>query len=101
MTLGHVQTPIQWVPGALSPGRKWPENEGDSLHPVPRIGMSGVTPPLFHMPLWRAPSQLLFTYHKILTTHPPPRCHVIVTDMMVVTGMTKRRYCLFTRRLFF
>jgi len=27
--LGHTQPPVQWVPGALSLGVKWPESEVD------------------------------------------------------------------------
>jgi hypothetical protein len=31
--LGPTQPPIQWVPGALSLGVKWPEPEADHLPP--------------------------------------------------------------------
>jgi hypothetical protein len=31
--LGSTQPPIQWVPGALSPGVKWPKNKDDFSSP--------------------------------------------------------------------
>jgi len=33
LVLGPTQTSLQWVPGALSPGLKWPEHEGDHSPP--------------------------------------------------------------------
>jgi hypothetical protein len=32
--LGPTQTPIQWVPGALSPGVKWPGRQADHSPPT-------------------------------------------------------------------
>jgi hypothetical protein len=40
--LGPTQPPIQWVPGALPVGVKWPECEADTqLNLVPRLRMRG------------------------------------------------------------
>jgi hypothetical protein len=32
--LGPTQPPIQWVPGAISPGVKWPEREANHSPPT-------------------------------------------------------------------
>jgi hypothetical protein len=42
-TLGPTQPPIQWVPGALSPGVKWQGPEADHL---PQSSEGGAIPPL-------------------------------------------------------
>jgi hypothetical protein len=47
--VGPTQPPIQWVPGALSLGVKWPGREATThLHLVPRSRMRGAIPPLPH-----------------------------------------------------
>jgi hypothetical protein len=33
LVLGPTQSPIQWVPGGLTPGVKWTENEPDRIPP--------------------------------------------------------------------
>jgi hypothetical protein len=55
--LGPTQPPIQWVPGALSPGVKWPGREAvHSPHLVSRLRMCGAIPPLPNTPSWRGGS---------------------------------------------
>jgi len=45
--LGPTQPPIQWVPGALSLGVKWPGREAIThLHLMPRSRMRGAIPQL-------------------------------------------------------
>jgi hypothetical protein len=61
---GHINTllsninlkpPIQWVPGALTPGVKRPDREADhSLKLVPRSRKRGSIHPLPHTPSWRS-----------------------------------------------
>jgi len=47
MALRPTQPPIQWVPGALSLGVKWPECEADThLHLVPRSRVRRAIPTL-------------------------------------------------------
>jgi len=42
MDLELTQPPIQWIPGALSLGVKWPGHEAAThLHLVPGLGMCG------------------------------------------------------------
>jgi hypothetical protein len=51
--VGPTQPPIQWVPGALSPGvkRKW--READHSPPSSDEAKNGgAIPPLAHMPSW-------------------------------------------------
>jgi hypothetical protein len=46
-TLGPNQLPIQWVPGALSLGVKWPDRELTAhIHEMPRSRIRGAVPPL-------------------------------------------------------
>jgi hypothetical protein len=52
-TLGLTQTPIQWVPGALSTGIKWQEREADhSPAPSADVKNGGAIPPLPHTTSW-------------------------------------------------
>jgi hypothetical protein len=53
--LGSTEPPIQWVPGALSPGVKWPGHEADNSPPTTaEIKETWVCiHPLPHMPSWR------------------------------------------------
>jgi hypothetical protein len=47
MALGPIQPPIQWVPGGLSLGVKWPGHEADHLPPSSaKSRMHGAIPPL-------------------------------------------------------
>jgi hypothetical protein len=48
--LGSTQPPIQWAPGALSPGVKLTTH----LQPVPRSRKCGSIHPLPHTPSWRS-----------------------------------------------
>jgi hypothetical protein len=59
--LGPTQTPIQWVPGALSPKVKRPGVLTIHLQPVSRLGMRGAIPPLPH-PFSRCGAQLSIGY---------------------------------------
>jgi hypothetical protein len=53
--LGPTQPPIQWVPGALSPGAKRPGREPDHSPPTSaEINNGGAIPPLPHTVSWRA-----------------------------------------------
>jgi hypothetical protein len=54
LTLEPTQPPIQWVPGALSPGVKQPWREADHspLFSV-EVKNGGGIPPLFHTSSWR------------------------------------------------
>jgi len=49
-TLGPIQSPIEWMPGALSSGIKWPGRDANHSHLVLRLRMPGVIPsiPVFH-----------------------------------------------------
>jgi hypothetical protein len=56
-TPGLTQPPIQWVPGALSPGvkrRGVKLTTHTHLHPVPRSQKGGTIPPLPHMSSWNS-----------------------------------------------
>jgi hypothetical protein len=46
LTLGPTHLPVQWVPGALSLGVKWPGREADHLHLALMSRMHGAIPPL-------------------------------------------------------
>jgi hypothetical protein len=52
---GPTQLPIQWVPGAVSLGVKWPEREADHSPPSSAESqrMRGAIPPLPNTPPWR------------------------------------------------
>jgi hypothetical protein len=51
--LGPTQPPIQWEPGALTPGVKRPGREADhSRHLVPRSRTIGVLPPTLVLMAW-------------------------------------------------
>jgi hypothetical protein len=51
--LGPTQSPIQWVPGALSPGVKRPEvKDGHSPLPSAEVKNGGAVPPRPHMFSW-------------------------------------------------
>jgi hypothetical protein len=53
-SLGLTQPPIQWVPGALSPGVKRPGRESDhSPATNAKVKNGGAIPPLLHMFSWR------------------------------------------------
>jgi hypothetical protein len=50
----HTFLTLQWVPGTLSSGIKWPGREADhSTQLMPRLGKCGFTHPLPHKPSWR------------------------------------------------
>jgi hypothetical protein len=52
--LGSTQPPIQWLPGALSPGMKRPEHEADHSTPSSaEVKNDGDIPPLVHGFSWR------------------------------------------------
>jgi hypothetical protein len=53
--LGSTQPPIQWAPGAVSPGLKRPGREADHSPPTSaRSRKYGSVPPLPQMPSWRS-----------------------------------------------
>jgi hypothetical protein len=53
LALGRTQPPIQWVPGALSPGVKWQGYEADHSRPSSaKVKNGGAMPPLPHMSAW-------------------------------------------------
>jgi hypothetical protein len=52
--LGPTQPPIQWVPGALSPGVKQPGPEDDHSQLVPRSRIRGSIRPLPHTSSWHS-----------------------------------------------
>jgi hypothetical protein len=50
---GPTQPPVQWVPGALSPGVKRQGREADSSSPSSaEVTKGGGIPPLSHMSSW-------------------------------------------------
>jgi hypothetical protein len=52
MALGPTQPPIQWVPGTVSLGIKWPEREADHLPPSSakvKNAWSCTSTPLIHL----------------------------------------------------
>jgi hypothetical protein len=52
---GSTQPPIQWVPGTLTQGVKWPGYEADhSPPPSAEVKHSGAMPQLHNTPSWRA-----------------------------------------------
>jgi hypothetical protein len=53
--LGRTQSSIEWVPGALSPGVKWPGREADHSPPTSaEVKKYGSIHPLPHTPPWRS-----------------------------------------------
>jgi hypothetical protein len=54
--LGPIQPPMQWVPGALSPGVKWPGPEADYSPPtsaeVKKTWIYTSTPPYYNHSLY-------------------------------------------------
>jgi hypothetical protein len=55
LMVGPTQPPIQWVPGVLPPGVKWPERKADySPQSNTEVKESGGIPPLLHMFLWHS-----------------------------------------------
>jgi hypothetical protein len=47
--VGHIQAPIQWVPGARYPGLKQPRRDGDHSTPTSaEVKNSGAASPLPH-----------------------------------------------------
>jgi hypothetical protein len=53
--LGPTQLPIQWVPGALSPGLKQPGREADHSHPSSaEVKNDAIIYPLPHTSSWRS-----------------------------------------------
>jgi hypothetical protein len=53
--LGATQPPIQWVPGALSPGVKRPEREADHWSPSStKIKKGGAIPPFPNISSWHS-----------------------------------------------
>jgi hypothetical protein len=69
--LGSTQPPVQWIPGALSPGVKRQGREADHSPPIkPRLRKRGSIHPLPHTPSWSS-AQLLkhrfnFTFFTFL-----------------------------------
>jgi len=55
LALRPIQTPTQWIPGALSPGVKWLQREADHVPPS-RAGIKnrGALLPLPHTSSWRS-----------------------------------------------
>jgi hypothetical protein len=54
LAMGPTQPPIQWVPGAFSPGIKRSGREADHSPPSrTKVKNVGATPPLPHMCSWR------------------------------------------------
>jgi hypothetical protein len=51
--VGSTKFPIQWIPGAFSPGVKRPECEADHLQLVSRSRKCGSIHPFPHTPSWR------------------------------------------------
>jgi hypothetical protein len=53
--LGLTQPPVQWMPGALSPGVKLPGREADPSPPSnTEVKNGGAIPLLFHMSSWHS-----------------------------------------------
>jgi hypothetical protein len=51
--LGPTQPPIEWIPGAISPGVKRPGSEADHSSPSSaEVKNGGAIPPLPHMSSW-------------------------------------------------
>jgi hypothetical protein len=49
-----IQPPIQWIPGAVSPGLKRPGREANHIPPPSaEVKNAGIIPPLRHTSLWR------------------------------------------------
>jgi hypothetical protein len=65
MALGPTQPPIQWVPGALSLGVKWPGREAD--HSPPGQRKSGAV-----LPLHQYASMVWYSVKSTGTTLPIP-----------------------------
>jgi hypothetical protein len=53
LSLGSNQSPIQWVPGVISPGIKCPEHEADHSYPFSaEVKNGGAISPLPHKSPW-------------------------------------------------
>jgi len=67
--LGPTQPPIQWLPGAITPGVKHPGREtGHSLHPLRRLRVHGaITPlPAYVFMAWCSIKQEMFLWRGTL-----------------------------------
>jgi hypothetical protein len=51
--LEHTQPPIHWVLGAVFPGIKQSEREGDHSPPSTEVKNVGAIPPFSHTSSWR------------------------------------------------
>lgn len=75
--MGPTYPPIQNVPG-FSPEDKQAEACSWPLHPVPRLRLRGVIPPLSHVISWRAKGQ---SYIRITEYSLHVKTKVLFTDM--------------------